>query len=87
MPEMTYREAITEALMIEMDRDETVVIMGEDLSSLAHAVRLSRRTRRIVRQNLAFALCTMTLLVLAASMGSSSSLPLTLDRRVTPSGR
>ena len=46
-----------------------VVIMGEDLSSLAHAVRLSRRTRRIVRQNLAFALCTMTLLVLAASMG------------------
>ena len=32
MPVMTYREAITEALMIEMDRDETVVIMGEDVA-------------------------------------------------------
>lgn len=32
MPEMTYREAITEALTIEMDRDETVIIMGEDVA-------------------------------------------------------
>ena len=32
MPVMTYREAITEALMIEMDRDERVVIMGEDVA-------------------------------------------------------
>jgi len=29
---MTYREAITEALMIEMDRDERVIIMGEDVA-------------------------------------------------------
>jgi pyruvate/2-oxoglutarate/acetoin dehydrogenase E1 component len=28
----TYREAITEALMIEMDRDESVIIMGEDIA-------------------------------------------------------
>lgn len=28
----TYREAITEALMIEMDRDERVIIMGEDVA-------------------------------------------------------
>ncbi len=46
-----------------------VVVMGEDLSSLAHAVRLSRRTRRIVRQNLVFAVSMMTILVFAALMG------------------
>ena len=28
----TYREALTEALMIEMDRDERVIIMGEDVA-------------------------------------------------------
>ena len=28
----TYREAITEALMIEMDRDERVIVMGEDVA-------------------------------------------------------
>ena len=32
MPVMTYREAVTEALTIEMNRDETVVIMGEDVA-------------------------------------------------------
>ena len=46
-----------------------IVVMGEDLSSLAHAVRLSRRTRRIVRQNLVFAISMMTVLVFAALMG------------------
>ena len=46
-----------------------VVVMGEDLSNLAHAVRLSRRTRRIVRQNLVFAISMMTTLVFAALMG------------------
>jgi len=46
-----------------------VVVMGEDLSNLAHAVRLSRRTRRIVRQNLVFAVSMMTILVFAALMG------------------
>lgn len=46
-----------------------VVVMGEDLAALAHAVRLSRRTRRIVRQNLAFAIGVMVILVFAALMG------------------
>ncbi len=46
-----------------------VVIMGEDLRSLARAIRLSRRTRRIVRQNLAFSVAMMGLLVIAALAG------------------
>jgi Cd2+/Zn2+-exporting ATPase len=46
-----------------------VVVMGEDLGALAHAVRLSRRTRKIVRQNLIFAVSVMAALVVAALMG------------------
>jgi Cd2+/Zn2+-exporting ATPase len=46
-----------------------LVVMGEDLEALAHAVRLSRRTRRIVRQNLIFAVGVMASLVFAALMG------------------
>ena len=46
-----------------------VVIMGDDLGALARAVRLSRRTRRIVRQNLAFSVGVMAVLVFAALMG------------------
>lgn len=46
-----------------------VVVMGDDLGALAHAVRLSRRTRRIVRQNLAFSVGMMGILVIAALMG------------------
>ncbi|MDA0329145.1 MAG: heavy metal translocating P-type ATPase [Gemmatimonadetes bacterium] len=46
-----------------------VVVMGDDLSSLALAVRLSQRTRRIVKQNLAFSLAVMAGLVVAALMG------------------
>jgi len=46
-----------------------VVVMGEDLMSLARAVRLSRRTRRIVRQNLVFSVTVMGGLVVAALMG------------------
>ena len=46
-----------------------IVVMGEDLSNLAHAVRLSRRTRKIVRQNLIFSVSMMTILVFAALMG------------------
>jgi pyruvate dehydrogenase E1 component beta subunit len=30
--ELTYREAINEALLIEMERDETVVVLGEDVA-------------------------------------------------------
>ncbi|MCH1570308.1 MAG: cadmium-translocating P-type ATPase [Longimicrobiales bacterium] len=46
-----------------------VVVMGEDLSNVGHAVRLSRRTRRIVRQNLVFSISMMIILVFAALMG------------------
>ena len=46
-----------------------VVMMGEDLGSLARAVRLSRRTRRIVRQNLVFAVAVMATLVVGALAG------------------
>jgi Cd2+/Zn2+-exporting ATPase len=47
-----------------------VVVMGDDLRSLAYAVRLSRRTRRIVRQNLGFALSVMAGLVTLALLGT-----------------
>jgi pyruvate/2-oxoglutarate/acetoin dehydrogenase E1 component len=32
VPVKSYREAITEALSIEMDRDESVIVMGEDIA-------------------------------------------------------
>jgi pyruvate/2-oxoglutarate/acetoin dehydrogenase E1 component len=32
VPVKTYREAVTEAMAIEMDRDESVIIMGEDIA-------------------------------------------------------
>ena len=46
-----------------------VVIMGEDLGILAHAVDLSHRTRRIVRQNLVFAIGVIVTLVILAAFG------------------
>jgi Cd2+/Zn2+-exporting ATPase len=46
-----------------------IVVMGEDLGSLARAVRLSHRTRKIVRQNLIFSVGVMGTLVVAALMG------------------
>jgi len=46
-----------------------VVIMGDDLDELAHAVRLARRARAVVRQNLAFATTVMAVLVVAALGG------------------
>ncbi len=46
-----------------------VVVMGEDLDGLAHAVDLSRRARTIVRQNLAFAVSVMVVLVILALGG------------------
>lgn len=49
-----------------------IVVMGEDLASLARAVRLSHRTRTIVRQNLIFAVGVMVVLVIAALMGQIS---------------
>jgi Cd2+/Zn2+-exporting ATPase len=46
-----------------------IVIMGEDLGTLTHALDLSRRTRRIVRQNLTFAVGVMVTLVVLALLG------------------
>lgn len=42
-----------------------VVLMSDDLSKLPLALRLSRRSRRIIAQNMAFALGVMVLLVIA----------------------
>ncbi len=46
-----------------------VVLMGEDLRELAHAVDLSHRARAIVRQNLTFAVSVMVVLVVLALGG------------------
>jgi Cd2+/Zn2+-exporting ATPase len=46
-----------------------VVVMGEELGELAHAVELSLRARTIVRQNLAFAVSVMVVLVVLALAG------------------
>ncbi len=46
-----------------------VVIMGDNLDELAHAVRLARRARAIVRQNLVFATTVMAVLVVLALGG------------------
>ncbi len=46
-----------------------VVIMGENLDELAHAVRLARQARSVVRQNLVFATTVMGALVILALGG------------------
>jgi Cd2+/Zn2+-exporting ATPase len=46
-----------------------VVVMGEELGGLAHAVELSHRARSIVRQNLIFAVSVMATLVVLALGG------------------
>lgn len=47
-----------------------VVVMGDDLEALAHAQDLARRARTIVRQNLAFAVSVMVVLITLALAGS-----------------
>ena len=46
-----------------------VVVMGDDLDQIAYAVQLSRRARRIVRQNLVFSVAVMVGLVVLALAG------------------
>ena len=46
-----------------------VVVMGDDLDQIGHAFQLSRRARRVVRQNLAFSLAVMGVLVVLALVG------------------
>ncbi len=40
-----------------------VVLMGDDLARLPYAIELSRKTRRIIKQNLAFSLAVIVVLV------------------------
>ncbi|MBX3080158.1 MAG: cadmium-translocating P-type ATPase [Anaerolineae bacterium] len=51
-----------------------VVLMSDDLSNIAYAMHLSRRARRIVYQNLTFALAVIVVLVISA-LGFSLPLP------------
>jgi Cd2+/Zn2+-exporting ATPase len=46
-----------------------VVVMGEDLDQIVHALRLSQKARRIVRQNLMFSVSVMVGLVVLALAG------------------
>ena len=46
-----------------------VVVMGDNLDELAHAVRLARHARTVVRQNLVFATTVMGILVILALGG------------------
>jgi Cd2+/Zn2+-exporting ATPase len=52
-----------------------VVLMGDDLSKLAFAIGLSRRARRIIIQNLSFALLVIVVLI-AATLAGRMTLPL-----------
>lgn len=52
-----------------------VVLMGDDLSRLAYGIRLSRATRRIIKQNLVFALSVIAALLTGAFLGE---IPLTI---------
>ncbi|MDQ3855826.1 MAG: heavy metal translocating P-type ATPase, partial [Chloroflexota bacterium] len=47
-----------------------VVLMADDLTKLPYAIELSRRTRRVIRQNLTFALGVITVLVGFAFFGA-----------------
>ena len=52
-----------------------VVLMSEDLQKLPHAIGLSKRARRIVWQNLTFALAVILLLIVS-TFGAELALPL-----------
>jgi Cd2+/Zn2+-exporting ATPase len=52
-----------------------VVLMADDLTRLSYAVELSRRTRRIIRQNLTVALAVIAVLVTGTLLGVTT-LPL-----------
>jgi Cd2+/Zn2+-exporting ATPase len=52
-----------------------IVLMGDDLSRLAYGIRLSKATRRIIIQNLVFALTIIAVLLTGAFLGR---IPLTV---------
>ncbi|KJR47659.1 Lead, cadmium, zinc and mercury transporting ATPase [Desulfosporosinus sp. I2] len=47
-----------------------VVLMADDISKVSYAIALGRRTTRVVKQNVAFAIAVMLLLILSNFMGS-----------------
>jgi Cd2+/Zn2+-exporting ATPase len=52
-----------------------LVLMADDLSRVAYAIRLSRRARRVIAQNIAFSLGVIVVLVISA-LGLNLALPL-----------
>jgi len=52
-----------------------VVLMGEQLNAISYALAISKAARRVVRQNLAFAMSVIVVLVIAA-LGFSLPLPI-----------
>lgn len=52
-----------------------LVLMADDLSGLPHAIRLARRAKQVIVQNLSFSLAVIVLLVISA-FGFSLPLPL-----------
>lgn len=52
-----------------------VVLMSDDLRNIPYAISLSRQARRVVIQNLAFAITVIALLVIAA-LGFDLPLPI-----------
>ncbi len=51
-----------------------VVLMGDDLSNIPYAMALSRSARRVILQNLTFAIAVIALLIVSA-LGWDLSLP------------
>jgi Cd2+/Zn2+-exporting ATPase len=54
-----------------------IVLMADDLSKIAYVIGLSRKTRRTLLQNLAFATAVIAILI-AAVLGWSLALPLSV---------
>ncbi|MFO7957400.1 MAG: alpha-ketoacid dehydrogenase subunit beta [Candidatus Brocadiia bacterium] len=42
MPKMTYREALNQALFEEMERDETVIVLGEDVAEYGGSFKVTK---------------------------------------------
>jgi len=55
-----------------------VVLMADDLSKLPYLIRLSKKARRVVWQNIAFALAVIVMLILGTFGVFGSTLPLPL---------
>lgn len=47
-----------------------VVLMADDISKVPYAIALGRRTTRVVKQNVAFAVAVMLMLILSNFLGN-----------------